>query len=143
MCEAIVCIRDEAPTGNLVWDSKRPKQGDVIEVREDGFDWGDAVNGITKQGDPNGNHPQWRWLKLPNISVAQASIMLGQEVETNPQKPSPYLQYRGFFLDKSKIPTGAFKTYWNDNTRAQAFITLPHNAAQLEALRTPRTPVPF
>lgn len=143
MCEIIVCIRDEQPTGNLSWDSKRPKQGDVIEAREDGFNWGRAVNGIAVDGDPNGNHPQWRWIKLPNVTVNQASTMLAPEIDVDPQHPSPYLQYRAFFLDKTKIPNGVLKTYWNDDTRAAAFISMPFTAAQLSALRTQRTPIAF
>lgn len=143
MCEIIVCARDEQPTGNLAWDSKRPKQGDVIEAREDGFDWGDAVKGIVIPGNPNGNHPRWRWIKLPNVTVSQASTLLAPEVDVDPQRPSPYLQYRVFFLDKSKIPAGAFATYWTDDARTAPFITLPHTAAQLANIRTRRTPVDF
>lgn len=137
MCEVVVCVSDMGP------GPREYKQGDVIEVQADGFDWGPAVMGQVIQGNPNGNHPFWRLLKLPNVTVAQAINMLTPEVDSDPLNPSPYLQRRAFFLDKAKIPNGALKTYWNDDTRTAAFITLPHTAAQFAAIRTQRTPVPF
>lgn len=143
MCEILICVKDRSNSGNLVWDSKMPKQGDVVTVQADGWAWGTAELGQTVQGNPNGNHPFFRVVKLPNVTVSQASVMMAPEVDVDPQKPSPYLQYRAFFLDRSKIPVGAFRTHWDDDARAQGFITLNLTAAQLAAFKTQRTPVPF
>ncbi len=136
MCEILLCTRD-------MGGHQAPKQGDVIEVKPDGWGWGQCELGISVPGNPHGNHPFFRVIKLPNVTVAQASNMLAPEVDVDPQNPSPYLQYRARFLDRTKIPNGAFKTHVLDDLRAQQTITVPHTAAQLSAIVTVRTPVPF
>lgn len=81
---------------------------------------------------PNGNHNFLRVIKLPNVTEAQASNLLTTEIDADPQNPNPNLQYRGFFLDKTKFPTQAIKNYWNDDARTAGFITLNLTAAQIQ-----------
>ena len=146
MCEILLCVKDMGKSGNLAIDSHAPKQGDVVDVHPDGWPWSVCELGVSVQGNPNGNHPFFRVIKLPNVSVAQASNMLTPEFDASPQNPSPYLQYRGRFLDKSKIPPATMQALldnWNDDGRANGFITLNYTAAQVNSIVTVRTPVPF
>lgn len=146
MCEILLCVRNMGTTGDLAIDSKAPKQGDVIAVQPDGWAWGACELGQIVQGNPNGNHPFFRVIKLPNVTVAQASNMLSSEVDTDPQNPSPYLQYRARYLDKSKINSVTAKALWdnwNDDGRANGFISLAYTAAQINNIVTVRTPVAF
>lgn len=130
-------------SGNLAIDSHAPKQGDVIDVHPDGWTWGLCELGNAVQGNPNGNHNFFRIVKLPNVTVSQAGTMLSPEVDVDPLNPSPYLQYRAFFLDKTKIPGGVLQTYWNDDTRSVPFISMPYTAAQLNTIVTQRPAIAF
>ncbi len=141
MCEILVCVKDMGKSGVLAVDSHAPKQGDVIDVHPDGWAWGACELGQIVQGNPNGNHPFFRVVKLPNVTELQASNMLTPEQDVDPQNPSPYLQYRARFLDRTKINPGLFQTYWDDDARAQGFVTLPFTAAQINNVVSVRTPI--
>ena len=142
MCEILVCVKDRSTTGNPVIDSPCPKQGDVIFAAPDGWGWGGHELGTTLCS-VNGNHPFFRIVKLPNVTLAQIAKMLSAELPVDMQHPSPYLQYRGFFFDKTKIPVGALATHWTDDTRKSPFISLPLTMTQINAFISQRTPVPF
>lgn len=101
---------------------------------------GTDVRPITEH--PNGNHSFFRIIKLPNVSVAAASTLLAPELPVDPLNPSPYLQYRGFFLDKTKFPK-VLLDHWNDDNRVAQFLTLNISTAQFNTLKSQRTPVPF
>lgn len=88
---------------------------------------------------PNGNHPFFRVLKLPNVSVALANSLLSTEKETDPQNPNPYLQYRGFALDLSKMK-GALADFIADDTRVQQFFVDPMSDKEFQALIFQRAP---
>jgi hypothetical protein len=128
MCEILLCVRDMR---NIAWPY--PQQGDVIAVAPDGWRWGDCELGRPVEGNPNGNHPFWRIIKLPNVTVAQAANLLAPERDADPQHPSPYLQYRQFYFDKTKIPASQIALLQNlaDDLRANGFVTLNFTAAQL------------
>jgi hypothetical protein len=146
MCEILLCVKDRGTTGKLAIDSKAPKQGDVIAVHPDGWGWGACELGVVVPGNPNGNHNFFRVIKLPNVTVNQASSMLAPEADLDPQHPSPYLQYRAFFLDKSKIPSATMQALldnWNDDGRTNGFISLNYTAAQIASIKTARTAIPF
>jgi hypothetical protein len=136
MCEVLVCVKNQGTTGVLATDSHMPKQGDVVFVAPDGWTWGVCELGQIVANNPNGNHPFFRILKLANVTVAQASNMMTPELDIDPQNPSPYLQYRGRFLDKTKIPAGVLSDYLTDDTRAQPFLVLNFTAAQINAIVT-------
>lgn len=132
MCEAIVCIRDMGNSGNPLIDSHAPQQGDVVFVGPDGWNWG--------KDERSNATPFFRILQFPNITETQASVMLAREVDTDPQNPSLYLQFRAKFFDKTKIPVGLISQYWNDDTRAAPFIVIPYTAAQLQNIISSRPP---
>lgn len=150
-----------------------PQAGDVITVLEDGANWGDLVIGgrpanpafnpadvgfapgdkvftdrVTGQTrpiseDPNGNHNQVRIIKLPNVTSAQASNLLSGERAADMQHPSPLLQFRQFYFDRSKIPAGQVALLQNlaDDLRTNAFVTLSFTAAQLATVVSQRPPL--
>lgn len=139
MCEILLCVKNMGTSGVQASDSHQPKQGDVVAVQPDGWPWGACELGQVVQGNPNGNHPFFRIIKLPNVTVAQASNMLTPEQDLDPQNPSPYLQYRARFLDKTKISPATAQTllnYWNDDGRAQGFLSLSYTAAQINNIVT-------
>lgn len=148
-CEILVCVKNLGNSGSLNIDSHAPKRGDIIDVHPAGWGWGlcelgqvvQVLDGDTGQmkPHPNGNHPMARILKLTNVSVAQASNMLTREQDIDPQNPSPYLQFRARFLDFTKIPAATMQAlidYWNDDGRAQGFITLNYSASQINSITT-------
>lgn len=92
---------------------------------------------------PLGNHNHLRIIQLPNVSVAQASNLLSPELDVDPKNPSPYLQIRGFFIDKTKIPVGVLATYLADDLRTQPKISMPYTAVQIQNVVSKRTPIPF
>lgn len=133
MCEIVLCVKNMDITL-----AGAPQQGDVIDVQADGFDWGPAVLGQIVPGNPNGNHNFWRLIKLPNVSVAQASTMLAREIPVDPQNPGPNLQFRGFFLDKTKIVNQALLNNLADDLRASPSISVNFTAGQLNSIVTQR-----
>lgn len=160
MCEILLCVKNMGTSGNPSTDSHAPQQGDVIDVHPDGWTWGECELGGPLWTDVSvdppiqrpisehrlGNHNFFRIIKLPNVTVAQASRMLPPEIDTDPSKPSPYLQYRAFFLDKTKILPATMQNlidYWQDDGRSQGFVTLNYTAAQINSIVTQRTPIPF
>ena len=139
MCEILVCVKDRGGINT-------PKQGDVIEVKPDGWSWSRAELGQVIPGNPNGNHNFFRIIKLPNVTEAQAANMLTPEVDVDPQNPSPYLQYRVRYLDITKIAaltSKVLRDHWLDDLRTNGFLTLNFTAAQISNVVSVRTPVPF
>ena len=148
MCEILLCVKNRGNTGQLLLDCKRPQQGDVIEVLADGWPWGACELGYVYPGNPNGNHNFFRIIKLPNVTVAQASNLLSPELDVDPTKPSPYLQFRAFFIDATKIAANgaamaSLKAHLADVTRASPFISLPYTAAQIQTVVTQRSAIAF
>lgn len=164
MCEILLCVKNRGLSGSLAIDSHAPKRGDVICVQADGWGWGACELGQIVQvqqavktsspTNPNllvdvptgvwiphplGNHNFFRVIKLPNVTVAQAARMLSAEKDVDPQHPSPYLQYRAFFLDYSKVSAvtmAALKANWDDDLRANGSITLNYTATQVNSIVT-------
>lgn len=161
MAEILLCVKDKPPLAQRVTseDWAQPQQGDVIVVLPNGWGWsvfelgsgswrnrnnGDAVEDISTH--PQGNHNFFRVIKLPNVSVAAASTLLAPELPLDPLNPSPFLQYRGFFLDKSKIPPATMQNlldHWNDDGRVNGFLTLDFTAAQINTIVSQRDRVAF
>lgn len=141
--EILLCVHDRPGNGDLFYDSHLPKQGDVVTVQENGWPWSDAELGVPIKGNPNGNHPFFRVIKLPNVPVSVGTQLMSSEVDTDPLNPSPYLQYRGFYLDKTKIPGSfsAVKANIADDLRTNGFVTSSMSATQFQSLISQRTPV--
>lgn len=144
-CSVLVCVKNRGNSGQLALDSKAWQDGDVICVMPVDWSWGACELGRTYPGNPNGNHPFWRVVVLPNVSISEASPWLSPE-EDDANSQSPYLQRRGFFLDRSKIKPAtmaALAAHWADDGRANGFITLNYTAAQINTIVSPRIPIPF
>jgi hypothetical protein len=141
MCEMLLCVHNRGTSGNLLVDSHAPQAGDVVTILSDGANWGYAPLGHAQEGDPNGNYPFFRILQIPNVSADQASNLLAPEIDADAQNPSLYLQYRGFFIDQSKITDSALLAYLADDTRAASTIALTYDATWLASVTTQRTPI--
>lgn len=79
------------------------KAGDVISIQPDGGPWGnDDLNDTV-------NHTI---IKLPKVSVSEASYLMTPEIDVDPKNPSKTLQRRAFHLDLTKPifagPSAAF-----------------------------------
>lgn len=94
----------------------------------------------------NGNHDFFRVIKFPNCTVAQLETLTAPEVNSDSRRPSPFLQFRSHFIDKSKLPADAMKAFhdhWQDDERDAQHLTLTCNWAQVQAVISQRQPVPF
>lgn len=93
----------------------------------------------------NGNHDFFRVVKLPNCTVSQLEMMLAEEPQVDPRRPSPYLQYRLNYFDRAKFKAAHihFASHWDDDTRSQPTITFNVTWAQIKDLISQRKPVPF
>ena len=158
MAELLVCVHDRSTTGVQSIDVIQPLQGDVVVAVRDGWVWGELelggptwFNVATKQREsvsthPHKNHPFFRIIKAPNVSLANASTLLAPELPLDPLNPSPFLHYRAKFLDKSKIPPATMQNLldnWNDDSRAAGFLTVNFTAAQINSIVSTRVRVPF
>lgn len=141
MCELLVCVHNRGTSGNLLVDSHAPQVGDVVTILDDGGNWGYAPLGQVRPDDPNGNYPFFRILKIPGVTTLQASNLLSPEVDTDPQHPSVYLQYRAQYIDIAKISDQGLLTYWNDDTRAASAISLTYDGAWLSSVTSTRAPI--
>jgi hypothetical protein len=114
-------------------DVKCTKRGDVIAVCDDGWAWGPAE--LT--------NPDWRILKVPNLTVTDVQGFLAPEPEVNPAHPSRMLQRRAFKLDMSNVTLPAALWAWvQDSTRAVPTRTLNVTLAQLLALKVLKPALP-
>lgn len=76
MAEILLCVRDMgAGSGQPVIEHRRPKSGDVVVVREDGWPWGDLEMG-------------GRWAD-PDNSAGDAGFLQGELVYTEIAKGEP------------------------------------------------------
>ncbi|HCE07477.1 MAG TPA: hypothetical protein DEQ40_02530 [Oxalobacteraceae bacterium] len=141
MCEILVCTKGwvdlNGTSGNVAFDSHMPQAGDVIVAVDGGWDWGSS------ELNQDSAHGFWRILKLPKVSQSDATQFTSPEADSDPQHPSPYLQYRSFYIDRSKITDPTLATYWDDDTRTQPFITMNYSIVDLLAVKTQRAPVAF
>jgi hypothetical protein len=114
-------------------DSHAAQIGDVATILVDGAHWGTGPLGITGP-----NPAGWRILKMANVAWGDADNLLVGEHETNPQHPSPYLQYRQFFIDASKVIDPAVLAYLADDSRAAPFMVLDYGANWLDSVTSKR-----
>ena len=88
MAEVLVRVVDKVSSDPYL-DAQCTKRGDVIHVAPDGWSWG------TKEIQ----NPDWRIVKLPNVSESDLAALLIPELHDDPQNPSRVLQRRAFKLD--------------------------------------------
>jgi hypothetical protein len=90
----------------------------VIVVQPDGWVWGREEY----------SNPDWRIVKVPGITVSQASAFLGPEFDIDPYNPSRVLQRRAFKLDIANLPAavaGVMADHKRQNPSARASLSLP------------------
>ena len=126
MCELLIRVIDKINTKDPYLDARCTKRGDVICVQENGWNWGteELIN------------TDWRIVKIPSVSVDQASVFLSPEIEVDIHNPSKVLQPRGFKFDLSSatIPKAA-KTFLADDSRKTPAHTLDISLIQLMLLK--------
>jgi len=123
MAEVVLRVQDKV-NDDFYLNTKCTKRGDIIAVLPDGSDWGSDVRTL----------PFYRIIKLPNVSVVEASAMLATELDSDGNNPSRTLQRRKFRLDieTAGLPA-AFLTFLADNTRAAPAFTISLSVAQFRA----------
>jgi len=137
MAEILLCVHNRGMTGVQAVDAVQPLMGDVIVAVANGWTWGKAELGQIVPGNPNGKHIFFRVIKLPNVSLANAQTLLAPELPVNPANPSPFLRYRGRYIDKAKIPPATMQSLldnWNDDGRTNGFLTANFTAAQINSV---------
>lgn len=124
MSELCIIVVDRVNHECPYRDSKCYKRGDVIEVLEDGSDWGTETL----------RNPHWRILQLPNVPFKAALAFLSAEAETDPKNPSRVLQRRGFHFNIDAAPED-LKDWFADDSRAQPVFTSNMTLASLMKLK--------
>lgn len=126
MCEILLRVVDKVNYENPYKNAECLKRGDVVVVVEDGHVWGAQEL----------RNPDWRILKVPGVSVSAASAFLGEELDSNPGKPSLTLQSRafGFDLEHKNLP-GDFAAWIADGARGQRTYTLSVTDAKLASFK--------
>lgn len=112
MAELLVRVKDSPMTGDAAFDSKASRRGDVIVVMPDGWAWGSRER----------DHDFWRIVKMEGIPVEVAEVLLGQELDTDPQNPKQTLQFRLNRLDLDHAVLIPVAPDIADDTRTMAVI---------------------
>lgn len=125
MCEVLVRVANKA-NDDPYRTAQLLQRGDVVVVVEDEHAWGPAEL----------SNPDWRILKLPNVSVNAALAFLGPELDSNPGKPSLMLRPRAFRFDleHGALPA-AFKAWLADSSRKRPARALDVTEAQFAATK--------
>ena len=129
MCELLVFAVRKEPTGSVALDAKHPVPGDVIVVRDDGWNWGDMELG----------HPMFRILSMPGVPASVCGQLLHNEAAIDPthefHQASNALQYRGYGLDVAAL-ADVFAPH-----DAPPMTRLAHTAETFPALIVKKAPV--
>lgn len=123
MAELLVRVRDKT-SPDLYKDVRLTKRGDVIVVMPDGWTWGSGE--LT--------NPDWRIVKLPNVSLDEAEAMTAGELPADPKVPSRTLQRRAFSFDLDNLPQSV-AAFIADDTRASPALTVNLTLAQFRGLK--------
>lgn len=122
MCEFLFRVRDHSSDPGT-----RLGRGDCVACVENGWVWSESE--LT--------HPDWRIVKVPDMSVSEAESYLVPDMG-NPE--FGYLpQRRKFAIDQSRFVNPATAAFVADDTRAVPFITAP--AAALRNVIVQRPPL--
>ncbi len=128
MAELLVCAADKEPPDPYV-DAKAYKRGDVVVVCPDRWVWG-----MGELSSPN-----FRIVRVPGITVTQASTFLGEEFNTDPENPSLVLRRRAFYLDlDDPLFESLFPGWVSDDARQISMRRFHLTLPQLLQLKKPR-----
>lgn len=105
MAELVVMVVDRLHPHDVYLNAAAYKRGDVIEVRPDGWPWGTEELA----------HPDWRILRIPDLTVSEASALLAEERNTDPAHQSRTLQRRAFKLDLEHAAVGELRAFFDDH----------------------------
>jgi len=131
MAEICVRVHDKV-NDDFYLNTRCTKRFDVIEVLPDGSNWGNDPLSL----------PFYRIVKLPNISVVEASALLAAEVDIDPLSPSRTLQRRAFRLDLANITIPqAVRNFVADDSRAQPTITFNIGVTAFRALKVSKASI--
>lgn len=119
MCELVIQAAERQGGDHMTY-----RRGDVIAVGPDDMDWG-------RDGSC---HPEWRTLRLPNVTELEAQALLSGELQTDPQNPNQFLQRRGFRLDLDSMPSD-MQPWLTDSTRAQPVLEVQWTWPELNLYR--------
>jgi hypothetical protein len=124
MCELILSAIDKTSPNPSI-DSKLVKRGVVVEVFEDGHDYGNQE--LT--------HPMFRILKLPGVPMAFGQGFLGGELGDGPN-----VLHRKFKLDidHPNVPA-VIKAHLDDYTRQASSYTVDPGVWSLSAITALKT----
>ncbi len=125
MCEILLRVVDKI-NSDFYLNCMCSKAGDVIDVHEDGWNWGKEEKSA----------PFWRIIALPGIPASKALSLLAHELPTDPLNPSKTLQRRAFRLNHKAIAglpalvarpavQTALINFLKDGTRAAPILTIP------------------
>jgi hypothetical protein len=131
MAELLLRVVSKTAPGDIRRDTKLTKRGDVIVAKPDGWRW--VGRELTS--------PQWRILKVPALSLSEASMLLAAEPYDDPVHPSLTRQRRMYRLDIDNVALpSALATYLADETREEpAFIlTLDIDRIRRMIVRKPK-----
>ena len=112
MAELLVRVVDKV-NPDFYMDCQCTKRGDVIVVQEDGWKWGREEKSL----------PFYRIIRIPGMSVSEASQFLAPELPIDPLNPSKTLKRRAFKfdLDAPTLPKG-FGDFIADEKRDVAVL---------------------
>jgi hypothetical protein len=133
MCEILIRARDKVNVDDVYLDVKCLKRSDVVAVVPDGWAWSQLE--LTA--------PYWRIVKLPQVSVNAASVLLTPEVLQSPEASEKMLRSRGAKWDLDSATWSTPVRNWiNDDSRATPFRSVNINEADFLSLVVQKTPLP-
>lgn len=136
MCELLLRVVDVVhagdPVNDLYRNARASHRGDVIVVLPDGANWGRDGYGASC----------WRVLKIPAMTVNEASVLLAPERDTDPLNPSKTVQRKAFKLDVDNVALPAdLRAYLADDNRTQPTFTINLTAAQIQPFIVRKSPI--
>jgi len=126
MADLLIRIRDKESSGDAFTDELQFKRGDVIDVKESPGIWGEELR-----------NPDWRILRLTNVSAADVIELLREERaadQTLMRKRKARLN-----IDSAALPL-AVRTWLQDDTRQSPILTVGLSRAAVLALVENKVP---
>lgn len=110
MADLLIRIRDKESSGDAETDALQFKRGDVIAVWETPGPWG--IEEL--------RNPDWRILRLPNVSAADAQELMAPETDST-VTAERLMRKRRARLDIDALPAPV-RAWLADDSRAQPIL---------------------